>query len=628
MVFSVGLLLYAAPVSAVEPPGSQHPDTPAHVPDHRLTLRIHDETGAPTSARVSVTVQDGGFEVPPADSEVPFYRPAGNFGYFYAHKSAVVQVPPGEVRILVSKGPEYELVDRTITITGRRVETIDLKRVVNARIYGWYSGDTHVHINHGGYGDVFEITNEDLAIVADAEDLHLTCALTNGLYFNGGTDPASTPTRLLHFGMEYRSAVYGHMAILGLESLLPNGCCLPGTPAVPLNRHVAAQAHEQGAITIASHPLTTDPDNFQNPTLAWPYSGLGREVPVDVILGGVDAFDVYSYSNYNRDMVRRLWFDLLDLGYRLPLSVGTDAAINRSFDGPAGGTRVYVQCGNEFTLASWTAGLRAGHSFATNGPIPINFQIEGHGPGEVWKRTGDETEATGQLTLFSRMPVQRLEIWGSGALLATYFLPTGATHVVFPFSLTVPAGTAWLVGRLVGPTIDDATVGYDLEALTSPIWVEVGGRSPKPTPAAVNRFDGWIRDLETLLMDREGWSSNTERDLVLAEVGRARQRIAERSRGEEPDTDLPQDLANPSVTDALRWEPSAGGVQLRVPGAGSGELHVFDVQGRQVYAGPRRPLPGPFAWNPGEHPVSPGVYFVRVRTTSGVSMTRRVVVLP
>ncbi len=72
--------------------------------------------------------------------------------------------------------------------------------------------------------------------MARAEDLNVTCVLTNGPNFNGGIDPAGDARHLIHYGMEYRSALYGHMGLLGMKQphlhrLLPAG--LPGVPAQP-----------------------------------------------------------------------------------------------------------------------------------------------------------------------------------------------------------------------------------------------------------------------------------------------------------------------------------------------------------------------------------------------------------
>ncbi len=73
---------------------------------------------------------------------------------------------------------------------------------------------------------------------------------------------------------------------------------------------------------------------------------------------------------------RQLWFDLLNLGLRLPLSVGTDASVNRLFNPPVGGYRVYVRPKDSFSLDSWLEGLRAGRSFATNGPLLVDFSLD------------------------------------------------------------------------------------------------------------------------------------------------------------------------------------------------------------------------------------------------------------
>ena len=68
-----------------------------------------------------------------------------------------------------------------------------------------------------------------------------------------------------------------------------------------------------------------------------------------------------------RDLVR-----LLNCGLRLPASTGSDWFVCSS-------NRVYVDVGGALTYQAWLAGLRAGRTFITDGPI-LRLTVAGHAP--------------------------------------------------------------------------------------------------------------------------------------------------------------------------------------------------------------------------------------------------------
>ena len=57
-------------------------------------------------------------------------------------------LPTGEYQLIVSKGPEFEVLAREFVIDGGKTETVavTLDRWVNMPATGWYSGDDHVHM--------------------------------------------------------------------------------------------------------------------------------------------------------------------------------------------------------------------------------------------------------------------------------------------------------------------------------------------------------------------------------------------------------------------------------------------------------------------------------------------------
>ncbi len=86
-------------------------------------------------------------------------------------------------------------------------------------------------------------------------------------------------------------------------------------------------------------------------------------------MGLVDYMEILGFSDHRS--TARVWYQLLNLGFRIPAAGGTDAMANyASLRGPVGMNRVYARVPEgEWTPATWMAALKAGRSFATNGPL-------------------------------------------------------------------------------------------------------------------------------------------------------------------------------------------------------------------------------------------------------------------
>ena len=592
---------------------------------HLARILIVDEHGMPTAARVQVTTQDGA-PLFPEDPEIPVYSPHYGESYFHTDGRIEVVSPDPSIRVAVVKGLEYLPSIRHFTLKdddrdGNAPVQIKLRRAFDMTRTGWYSGDTHVHMDHGGEGDTFTLTPEDMVLMTDAEDLNLSCVLSNGLYFGAGPHNNSTPEHIVHFAMEYRSAMFGHMALLGLHTLLPDGCCWAPTGAYPSNVDIAGQAHAQNALVILSHPVTTHPLDFTNPTQAWPYTGYGRELAPLAFADKLDALEIFSYSNVSTRHIYQTWYDLLNLGYRVPASAGTDAAMNRHFERPLGGYRVYVQLnGAEFTLENWMEGLRAGRSFVTNGPLLPHFSVQGIEPGGTLQAVPGQL-VHGRLEMKSRERIKEVEIVVNGIV----------RHRVRrdellgwnrPFQFTLPADAKWIVARIKSSTTNWYRIHPFLEASTSPIYIS--GTEPLMNNLSRARFTKEI-DALTELVESRGAAGNPEAlAKVTSQLRQAREVL-------HPVERNPVSPAGPDVRtmgSASLVERSGNG--FRVEGAGAASAEVFDVQGRKVGHYPLN-LPARFSWN-GEGAsggkAASGIYFVRFSIPGKTPVTKKLVYLP
>src|SRR5437764_4474917 len=201
--------------------------------------------------------------------------------------------------------------------------------------------------------------------------------------FRSKPDPLSTPQTLLAHSQEYHSSYWGHLGLLGLNDhyLIPGFAAYPYTSSASLypdNAAAADLAHAQDALVGYVHPFDVAPDPEHDAVLT-------DELPIDVALGKVDYYEVVGFSNHRES--GSIWYRLLNCGFRLPAAGGTDAMTNyASLRGPVGLARVYVKpdatvdatpLGRE---RAWLAGLKAGHSMVTNGPL-MGVTVEGKSPG-------------------------------------------------------------------------------------------------------------------------------------------------------------------------------------------------------------------------------------------------------
>jgi TolB protein len=509
-----------------------------HAPIGRLQLTVIDaKTGRPTPARVSVTGPDGRSFAPDdawrhADDAFDRGERRLEYGYFHTAGSARLTVPAGRVDVEVSHGPEYQVVHRRIVISldSTRTVRVMLERVTDLAAQGWYGGDLHVHMNYGG---TYRNTPARLAAQARAEDLHLVENLIVNKegripdveYFRGSLDPASDSSLLIAHDQEYHTSYWGHAGLLGLGRglILPGYSAYANTAAAslfPTNAVVFDLTHAQGGLTGYVHPfdIYPDPGDTTKP--------LTNELPVDVALGKVDYYEALGFVD-DYVATARVWYQLLNCGFRIPAGAGTDAMANfASLRGPVGLNRVYVKSGGPLNHRRWLAALEAGRSFATNGPL-LNFSLNERGLGEELSLPAGRRTLVAQVSLRSNVPVDQLEIVGNGKVVAS--IPLGRGRLQIDTTIGVPAdGSGWYLLRARGDGPIYPILDVYPYATTSPIYVTIGGR-PIRSPEDARYFLAWIDRLQSAAEANVGWNTQGEKSRVLETIGKARAEFVRRS---------------------------------------------------------------------------------------------------
>ncbi|MGH7547004.1 MAG: CehA/McbA family metallohydrolase [Gemmatimonadales bacterium] len=502
-----------------------------------LRIVIVDRAGRTAPARTSVTGPDGRGYAPDnawrhADEAFDRSKRQFEYGYFHSSGTAALTVPAGRVSVEVWRGPEYRMARAEVTVPagGRVVHRVVLERLADLPARGWWSGDLHVHMNYGG---AYRNTPRRLAFQARAEDLHVVENLIVNKeqripdieYFRADSDPAAGPGLLLMHGQEFHTSVWGHIGLLGLGDhyLLPDYAGYPNTAAAslyPANATVADLAHAQGALVGYVHPFDTRPDPADT---AQP---LSYQLPADVALGKVDYLEVMGYSDHL--ITSEIWYRLLNCGFRLPAGAGTDAFPNfASLRGPPGLVRVFVRSGATLDHGRWLAGIRAGRTFVTNGPL-LEFTLGGREIGDEIRLPPGTHRLMARVGLRSNVPIDHLEIIGNGTVVAAIPLRGDRRFASDTLSIPVTQG-GWYILRAYGDRAQPPILDLYPFGSTSPIYVQVGDQPVRSTEDA-EFFVHWITRVEQAARASTAWNAPGEQGAVLRMLGEARAVFAERAR--------------------------------------------------------------------------------------------------
>lgn len=256
-----------------------------------VTMKITDCDGRPSTARLEFRDRDGRIYPPQAKRLAPdfFFQPQ-----IYRADGDNVLLPPGQLTLTSSRGPEYLRTTQTVNVTADQpnVVEVSLKRWVNPMTAGFYCGDHHIHGAGCSHYDnpTQGVTPRDMFAQVKGEGLNVGCVLTWGPcfdfqrnYFSPIADTVSEPQTLLKYDLEisgFGSAALGHVCLLNLKDQTypgSEGTATQGWPkwTVPVMRW----AKQQGGVTGYPHSaLHVDPRQ----AAAWQLRQLDTDASMDL----------------------------------------------------------------------------------------------------------------------------------------------------------------------------------------------------------------------------------------------------------------------------------------------------------------------------------------------------------
>ncbi|MEO7964988.1 MAG: CehA/McbA family metallohydrolase [Gemmatimonadaceae bacterium] len=391
--------------------------------------------------------------------------------YFYSNGSIELEVPAGSVEVRAVRGlaTMEKQGHADVAAGGSAVLTLDLEPLWDAHAAGYYAGDHHFHLNYGGQVD---LAPRDLYPLLQGEALDVATPMLANLHnrfedqeFFRYASTGSIP--LVRFAQEVRPHFLGHIGLLGTSELFwpwvwGPGYDVNGRDDRP-NIVALAEGRRQGGLGYYVHPISGTTN---------PFSTTGMNViPISLIPdaahGAIDLLEIVCLWS-NAVGTTELWYRLLNAGFPVAPSGGTDVMTDFHRTMALGSTRVYVRPEGALTWDSYMAGLAAGRSFVTTGPM-LEFSVNGTAkPGDVIVK-GGMVKFT--LKAASAVAVDSVAIVVNGKTMRSLGSLEAGNARVFEGSVPIPAG-GWIGARAVGPKINQWPAMADMAfAHTAPIWI-------------------------------------------------------------------------------------------------------------------------------------------------------------
>lgn len=433
----------------------------------KIAGKIFDKaTGQPIAARVQVLNVEGRF-VHPRNS---LLKVGPGEAFFYSDGGFEVETDNGYNSLLVERGSEYVPARLGVNVPSKGTVTVEiaLERWNDLQSRCWYPGNTHIH-----YDQFEQQPDARLRLDPRVEDLRVTCLsiikrwdrpYAVNQYSPGVLTDFCTAHHHVECGEESRhndrnddsEGGYGHIMLLRIkEAIEPisRGFLLEETdPDYPPLCYACDDAHRQGGIVI------------------WCHNGRGMEAPVAAALGKLDAFNLFD--PFWMDPEYRLWYAMLNCGFQLPASTGSDWFI-------CSANRVYVYTGKAFGYDDWVQGLQQGRTFITNGPA-LFLTVNDHTPGDLLRTMpGKDLEVT--VSWKSHFAIEQVELIQNGKVVGEQQFLKGSNDGQLRVGLKAESD-GWISARLGSRARD--SYNQALYAHTSPVYVETGVRSEERGQAA------------------------------------------------------------------------------------------------------------------------------------------------
>lgn len=405
-----------------------------------------------------------------------------------------IPVPAGSYTVLATRGPEYEMVTRTVVVTAGERATIDFLLARTIDTTGWFSADLHVH--------AYDSFDSDLL-----RERRVISMVTSGVEILVPTDHNIQTDFSPEIDALGYSSIVGHVTGNEFNFEPGHGGAYP-TPFVRgavdggafpwtadckgagrgINCYVAEEAfakmHDlipgQTAVAI-NHPWwgTADLGYFTN--IGW---GAGTDQRTTTLpsAGKFDALEVLNAYWPPLDVIGYLledWFALLDEGHRVAALGNSDShsLVQNRVGYPRNWLRLPIDEPSQVTPAMLGEALRNGRVVASSGPF-LDMQIGAAKIGDTIMHAGGNVDVDVVVDAPAWIPVDRVRFYVNGAMVREIAISAGTRPLLTTtVQLALPSGED---SYIVAIASADAFLPADVIgrgdwhpiAIANPIYVE------------------------------------------------------------------------------------------------------------------------------------------------------------
>lgn len=377
----------------------------------RLIYRLVDaETGQPVPGKLTIEPLRGTNEVHLG----PFGNVRAGNTVLSSHGSGIVDLPPGNYRIIASRGPEYHITEKRVTVRSLQdvEETFQLRRAFETP--GWISADIGVRTDAtptvrvtpksrvvaGAAEGVDWLVTGDSGVATDLEGAVRELGLgrfirTSPGYRRSGHETPFTgdfllfPANICATGPNpdfsaIAGATSGNEVIEAMRAICPNGVILSSRATWPTAGYLTLQGYERERGRLPAGDYSMDFDAFQ----IWE--------------GKRQALVANDYRTYHT---------VLRSGYRMAAFGNSNT--HGTWMAETGYPRVYIRSSKdspeELDPEELALNIKRGLVSVTNGPF-IDVKVNGQPMGSLVTDTDGEVEVDLQIFAANWVPISAISI--------------------------------------------------------------------------------------------------------------------------------------------------------------------------------------------------------------------------
>jgi hypothetical protein len=414
----------------VRPPGS-------------LKFKVSDAgTGQPLDARIDI--REG-------------YKPL--IGYFGANTfftelapvgETTVDIAPGDYVFEVSAGGGFtsrpQLIE--VAVNAGQIDNVeaDISVLATPRDSGWYSADLHHHSDVlDGYTEAEYVMRSELAAGVDIAFLSDHDSVINNEEMHELSHQRGVP----FIPATELSPSWGHFNAYPLDAGKAVGIDTGQAPV----QEIFQEARRLGADVIAVNHAYSEYGFFRNHELGVVPGDFDAGFDLVEIQPVMDSYGELTENSATIQRVWQLWTD----GRRAYLVAGSD--VHDVWNFVSGSARSYVQVDGEFSVEKFIAALKAGQSYASQGPLVFPEILFGS---DIHQSAGEALSLRYSVQAVSGL--KSAQLIERGEVVASTSMNGEREAVPVEFSV-IPSGDTWY-----SVVVEDMN---GKSAYTNPVWVAV-----------------------------------------------------------------------------------------------------------------------------------------------------------